>query len=98
MLKGIDVNQRIEFISKEDISEPKTIFILRPLTGFEMMELQSLSTAEDLFKLVRKSIVEITNGESDLDKMILNLPVATVSELVVFILKLNNLTEADKKK
>lgn len=98
MLKGIDVNQKIEFVSKEDISDPKTVFVLRPLTGFEMLELQNLSNAEDLFKMVRKSIIEVKNGEPDLDKMIHSLPVATVSELVVTIFGLNNLTEADKKK
>lgn len=39
---GLDVNQRIEFVSKEDTTEPYTIFILKPLRSFEQMELSSL--------------------------------------------------------
>ena len=38
MLKGIDLSQRIEFSSKEDKGDQKTIFVIRPLSGVEMLD------------------------------------------------------------
>ena len=39
MLKGIDINKRIEYISKEDKEEEKTVFVLKPLSGADMLSL-----------------------------------------------------------
>jgi len=39
MIEGIDINQRIEYTLKSDTTEPKTVFVLRPLSGPEALEL-----------------------------------------------------------
>ena len=54
--------------------------------------------SEDLFKLINMSIVEIKNINISKEDFIKSLPIAIVSELMLFILKLNNLTDEDKKK
>lgn len=62
MLEGIDVNQRIEFISSKDITEPKTVFVLRPLSGIERMNLVKQDFSID--KILGTAIVEIRNNKN----------------------------------
>lgn len=97
MLKGIDPNERVEFISSYDNSEPKTVFILRPLTGMEMSG--GLSSKEDIFRMVSVSVVEIKNmpeGQSKED-FIKSLPLLPLGELVQKCNELNKITGQDAK-
>ncbi len=98
MLKGVDINSRFNFISSEDITEPKTIFILKPLSSFEMMTHSDLKSKGDLLELVKLSIESIQNIDAEKDEFIESIPVKTLSEMVKYILEINNLTESDKKK
>ncbi len=97
MIKGIDVNQRIEFLSKFDNSEPKTVFVLRPLSGFEMMEF-SEGRKEDIYNMILKSVVEVKNFEdNNIEKAINSLGIRVIGELIQFINEINNITEQDAK-
>lgn len=75
MLKGIDIAQRIEFTFSND-TDPKTVVVLRPLSGIEMAELSNFQ--EDgkvkvnsvyLSKMLLKTIVEIRNYPSEGDSV-----------------------------
>lgn len=66
MIKGIDVNQRLEYVSKYDDAEPKTVFIFRPLTAEEKNNLSDDSgtvklVGTKIFDFLEKTIVEIRN-------------------------------------
>ncbi len=39
MLQGLSTEQRIEFVSKEDKSDPKTVVVLKPLSGMDKISL-----------------------------------------------------------
>lgn len=96
MLKGIDVNQRIEFISKYDTSEPKTIFILKPLSSFEMMELGKLESIEFYLE---KSIVEVKNFNGlDIKGSLSAISVKVLGELIECINKINKLSDEEEIK
>lgn len=41
MIQGLDISQRIEFSLSSDTTEPKTVFVLKPLTGPEKFEISS---------------------------------------------------------
>ena len=106
MLKGIDVNQRIEFVSKDDTSEPKTVFILRPFSGMEMVSMSRFFdsgkmtlTGEGLTAFLEKSIVEVKNFKDGLSvkEIIQQLSGAVLGELVSEIAGINNLTGQDQK-
>lgn len=103
MIKGIDVNQRIEFSLSVDDSEPKTIFVLRPLTAGEMMDLSSMtgkSAAERSFNLLEKSIVEVKNydhGNKAISDIVQTLPIVAINELSLKIAEINHLNEAERK-
>jgi len=106
MIGIIDIEQRIEFVSKDDNTEPKTVFVLRPLSGADMIDLSQF--AEDgvlnlkgdyLINMIDKSTVEIKNINSALPKrkIIESLPVGVITELVAKVGEINNLTEQDRK-
>ncbi len=68
MKKGIDINQRINFTFQDDTSEPKTVFVLRPLARAEFLEFSSGSdgknlkiTAEATYGILERSTLEIQN-------------------------------------
>lgn len=106
MIQGIDVNKRIEFISKEDLSEPKTIFVFRPLTGSEMIDLGTSVdggniklSGQAIIDFIDKSLVEVKNF-SDLPKrqVLDSLSPSILAELVNTVSEINNITDKDKKK
>lgn len=99
MLEGIDINQRIEFISSCDITEPKTIFVFRPLGGVEMMRYQELNKPEVLLEFLNTTIVDIKNcNNPDKIAYIKSIDKNAISEIVIKALSINELTGEDKKK
>lgn len=101
MLRGIDIKQRIEYISPSDTSEPKTIFVLKPLSALEMLSFTQLNETDQSAAFaffLQKSIVEIKNFDtSDVKESIEMLPFALIGELMVEINKINNLSKAESK-
>lgn len=102
MLKGIDVDQRFEFSSKQDEGEDKTIFVFKPLSGLEMINLapnMENMTGESIAKFLSTCIVEIKNfKDKSVEESLEFLPSEVISELLEFAASLNNLTDEDKKK
>jgi len=108
MLQGINLNERIEVISKEDKEEPKTIFVLKPLTALEMLDISKYMqdgklsfNGEYVRELLCNSIVEIRNpdtkGATNILDFINSQTASVLMEIVVEIGKLNNITEDEKK-
>lgn len=102
MLKGIDVNQRIEYVSKKDTDEEKTVFVFKPLSGMDMLDMQSVMTemnSNSVTKFLKSSIAEIKNYTTDnVEDALKTLPADILAELVEEAVKVNNLTDEDKKK
>lgn len=109
MLKGIDVNQRIEVSSPDDKTKPKTIFVLKPMSGLEDLKLSEfivdgrLKISEDYIKYVTsKSVVEIKNPDlqdrESIDAFVQSQEVSVLLFLSTEILNIVKVTESDKKK
>lgn len=106
MIIAIDVNKRVEYSLKGD-SEPKTVFVFRPLTGAEMLDLARFLddgklriTGDYVLELLKKSIVETKNPDKrdiELKTFIAGLQPDALMELVNEAGKLNSLTEDDEK-
>lgn len=105
MIKGIDVNQRIEFVSKNDNSEPKTIFVFRPLTAESMLSFASEQnngelklTGSKIFDFLEMSIVEIKNyQEGSVNELLRTLPPMIIAELVQEAGNINKMNGQDEK-
>jgi hypothetical protein len=98
MINIIDINQRIDFTSKADTSEPKNVFVLRALSGVEMMNYGDLNDKDNLFKFLDASITEVKNISMSKQDFIKALPLDVLTELIIFTTNINNLTPDDKKK
>ena len=97
MLKAIDVNQRIEFSSKDDKSDPKTIFVFRPLSGIEMLQF-SQGSKEDIRNMLVKSLVEVKGYDhTDIEQVVDSLPLNVVGELIQKVNAINNFTGEEEK-
>lgn len=94
MLSGIDVNQRIEFISSWDTTEPKTVFVFKPLAGFEMIKLSEVGF--DVQQFLEKTIVEIV-GVADKSAFLNSLSVKILGELINKANEINKITEQETK-
>ena len=108
MLKGVDINQRIEFSCVDDKEEPRTIFVFKPLSGFEMLDLSKHLVGKKLtlsgsyiLETLEKSIVEIKNPDlKDKDKIkefLQGLSSIVLVELVTETGKINKLTDDESK-
>ena len=99
MLEGIDVNQRVEFVSSKDNSEPKTIFVLKPLSGSEMLRVaDSSGNYGSLINLLLASVVEIKNFSTDnIEEAINMLPSDILNEILTKINSINHISEQDAK-
>jgi hypothetical protein len=105
MIKGIDVNQRIEFSFSNDKDDPKTIFVFRPLTSAEMMDLASDAqgntvklAGSKIFEYLQLGIVEIKNYPvTDVKEALKTLPMDVITELVREMGRMNNMTEQEAK-
>ncbi len=94
MLQGIDINQRIEFISAYDTTDPKTVFVFKPLSGFEMIKLSE--SGLDIQQFLQKTIAEI-HGVEDKDKFLTSLSVKILAELINKANEINKITEQEIK-
>lgn len=103
MLKGIDLNQRIEYVSKYDSSEPKTVFVFKPLAAAEMIDVMGDQTTtvlkgSKIIDYLDMVICEVRNAEfSDKRSFLNSLPSLIISELVAESSGMNNMTLADQK-
>ena len=103
MIKGIDLNQRVEYVSKYDNSEPKTVFIFKPLSASEMIdtigsESSTYLKGSKIIEYLDLVICEIKNAEfTDKKTYLDSLPSLVVSELVSESSSMNNMTASDQK-
>lgn len=95
MLKGIDINQRIEFASKLDKEETKTTFMLKPLSGMDMLNVKSIET------LLGLAVIEIQNpaisDKEEIVKYLNTLSSGVLAELIDEINKINKVTDDEQK-
>lgn len=105
MLKGIDLNQRIEFSSKSDDSEPKTIFVFKPMDTEAMLKFSADSqngqlkiTGTKVFDFLELSIIEINNyQEGKISDLLRTFPISVIAELVEEAGSINKMTGTDQK-
>lgn len=106
MIKGIDVNQRIEFVSKSDHEQEKTVFVFRPMTSIEMMDLASDAIdgsvqikGAKIFDYLERCIVEIRNYQEGLTvrQAIETLPMTVLTELIKEMENINKISEQERK-
>lgn len=104
MLKGINVEERHELIYEKDNSDPKTIFILKPSTGFELTA-YSAGDQKALSQMVIQSVVEIKNFDgkdsitdrAEIGKALSSLSAGIIGDLMKKINQINGITGEDKK-
>jgi len=100
MIKGIDTNERIEFISKHDHDEPKTVFIFRPLSGLEMSGLLKALEGGDSMTYLNETVFDIKDGipeGGNKKDYLASLPLNILSELLTEANEINRLTGQDAK-
>ena len=99
MLQAIDINQRVKFVSRFDNSEPKTEFILKPLSGGDSLTIGAGGGENSIISMVAASIVEIKNfkGSDDTTEIVKSLSLNVLNELLEKVNSLNNVTEEDEK-
>lgn len=95
MLKGLDITQKIEVVSDYDKSEPKTTFLIKPLSGLDMFSGEDINVKTILLK----SVVEIKNfkGKGSIEDILSSLPRKVITELIVKINEINTITDDDQK-
>ena len=104
MLKGLDINRRIEFVSSKDTAEPKTVFVLKPLSGEDRANFLDNGTVRlsgtKMYDFLETSVVEIRNFdiEGDIRKKLISIEDdEVIAELVNEIGKISNMTRQDQK-
>ena len=105
MLKGISIDQRVEYSSPTDTGDVKTVFVLRPLSGAEMFDLFDITTGAlkldsvGVKALLNKAVVEVRDfdGETNVSKIIDMLPTRVLIDLVTETSSLNTLDGEEAK-
>lgn len=107
MIKGVDISQKIEFVSKYDDGEEKTIFVFQPLSSEKMLDYVGdtnngvlVLTGAKIFDFLGMAITEIKNFENQKETVretIKTLPLNILTELVTEAGKINKITEQDRK-
>ena len=108
MLKGIDLSQRIEFSSKEDKGDQKTIFVIRPLSGVEMLDVakhvdngQLRLTKEYVMDVLGMTIVEVKNPSKktndEIKEFVSSLTPSIIMELVTEAGNINKFSGEEEK-
>jgi hypothetical protein len=113
MLKGIDVNETVDFVSASDTGEDKTIFVIGNILHEDKLKIFSnavkadgtidLSGATDkAFDIVIAGLKKIKNlngkDYSTISKDTLNLlPFSVITEILGKILEFNQLGEVERK-
>ena len=97
MIQGVDLSQRIEITLEGDL-EPKTIFVIRPLSGLEMTELQQSSNV--VISTLEKSVVEIKGQPNTLTAIeyVKTLGMGHLTDLLQKVAKINNISLEQSKK
>lgn len=99
MLVGTNVKQRIELTldCDNENEDPKTIFVVRPLTAHEMYEASSKlskdTSLNSVLSIIDTAVVEVNNFEGNIE----DLPLYAINELIDKIMKINRLTEEEEK-
>ena len=106
MLKGIDINQVSEFSIKND-SDPKTIFLLKPLTGYEMLEAsqklkgETSINADYVEAVLDKAITGIKDPDisevNDINKFVEGLDSLVLIEIVTEVIRINDVSDDESK-
>lgn len=97
MLEGIDVRQEIEFVSKKDKTEPKTVFILRPLSGMDRLNIIQ-GGGSSAQKALQTSIIEIKNNDNvSVEDYINMLDLEVLDEIMEKINDISSIKDDDKK-
>lgn len=105
MLQPIDVNERFEYVSKEDTGEVKTIFVFKPISTKEMFSFAGSSengqlklNGDNIFKFLEISIAEIKNyKEGSVKDLLDTFSASVIAELVQEAGRLNKMTGQDQK-
>lgn len=103
MIKGIDVSQRVEYTFPHDTDEVKTVFVFRPLTSIEMMDLVSDGEGQevklkgkDIFKYLELSIAEIRNFPiTDVKQALPTLKIGDLTLLVKEMDRINKMSAGE---
>ena len=107
MLEGINLDQRIEYSCKGD-HEPKTVFVFKPLSGFEMLGLSSHFQGDQLTlnsgyiqEILGMSIIEIKHpdisSEGDVKRFISVQAIGVLTELTMKAMSVNHLMDEESK-
>lgn len=105
MIKFIDMKDREEFISSQDATEPKTVFVLKPLSSMDhgktIRRYEEQMQLDAMFETVKACLVEIRNGEAVIkditDDVIKSIPLNVIIELMDRIMAKNTLSGQDTK-
>jgi hypothetical protein len=99
MIEGINIDQRIEFTLDDD-KEPKTVFLFRPISGTDMLNIQSrakgLPEGEAIAELLSVTIAEIVGVENK-HKFLRSLPIEVLNKLIDKHTEINILKDDDQK-
>jgi len=107
MLKGISLNEVLEYSSVKDEGEPKTIFLIGNITHKDKIRLfdgmdtskVAMSKAFDVLKIGLRGIKNL-NGkdyESITEEVLELIPFEVIGELLGKIVEFNRLGEAERK-
>ena|SRR3990172_9568635 len=103
MLQGIDVRERIQFTFSNDKTEPKTVFVIKPLTSIEKTVFSTMmnvgSDKADAFQFYLKhSIMEIKDFRStNVEEALTMIDENSLGEILVALNKLNGFTKEEAK-
>ena len=105
MIEGLNIKNTIEFTSKNDVSDPKTVFVLRPLKAHEILDAGNVSdgkmrlSGQYVVQMIESSVVEIRNynTEGTIREKVESLPLSVMTELINKISEINNLSEKEAK-
>ena len=105
MIKCIDLKEREEFISTQDTTEPKTVFVLKPLSSMDrgkiITRFDNGDNVDAMFATVAACLVEIRNGDDVVkditEETLKSVPLEVVIEIHNRILDRNTLLEQDRK-
>lgn len=113
MLEGILITDTVNFSSKTDKSDPKSVFVLRPLSGLEVIEAlgyqkteeeangkqKIIKTRESCEFMLKHSVIETHNffNELKLPDRISRMPFDVIMEIVGEIEKISLLGAEEEK-
>lgn len=99
MITGIDINQRIEVTLDSDKTEPKTVFVVRPLSGMDRIVIGTdESDVPVAVKILSRSIVEIkNNNDIPVNEFLYMLSIDDLNGLLGKVNELNEITDEEVK-